>query len=140
MRIIFSRLLWEDIRRHSAEGYPEEICGILIGEERGAERRVSRLVRAGNRMEENRRRRYLIEPLELARVERDADARGETLLGFYHSHPDHPPRPSETDLAWAWPFYSYVIQSVVKGEPKEGRCWRLREDGKGFREEEIVVE
>lgn len=135
--LIIPDVLQSRIASESEEGYPEEICGVMIGVERGSDREVQEVKLLSNVMEENRARRYLIDPLELARTERDADARGLTVLGFYHSHPDHPPKPSPTDLEWAWPFYSYVIQAVEKGTAAAKHSWRLKDDEKEFEEEEI---
>jgi proteasome lid subunit RPN8/RPN11 len=73
-------------------------------------------------------------PREFTRVEREADERGLTLLGFYHSHPDAPPRPSEFDREHAWPWFVYPIIGVQGGEPVEIRAWRLRDERDGYDE------
>lgn len=128
-----------EIAAHAEEGYPEEIVGIMIGTDDGVNRRVSELIRVENTREENRERRYTIDPLTLAKIERDTAKRGLSVLGFYHSHPDHPAKPSVTDLDWAWPYYSYIIQSVLQGKADACRSWRLYDDRKEFYEEEIQI-
>lgn len=127
------------MREHGEAGYPYEIVGVMLGRDDGADRVCTELVRMENTREENRERRYTIDPLALARIERDADARGLMVLGFYHTHPDHPSRPSPTDLEWAWPFYSYIILSVEKGRATLLTSWRLVDDEKSFIEEEVRV-
>jgi proteasome lid subunit RPN8/RPN11 len=83
--------------------------------------------------------RFLIDPLDQLRMEKDARARGLEVLGYYHSHPDHPARPSEYDREHAWPWYSYIIVSVVRGIAKDLTCWVLAEDRGTFHPEELEV-
>lgn len=140
MALRLSDAIQAEIARQGEDGYPEEICGVMIGTDAGADRDVQEIRLLTNTMTENRQRRYLIDPLELARIERETDARGLTILGFYHTHPDHPAEPSVTDLDWAWPFYSYLIQSVRKGKAEVKRSWRLDDEGeKRFVEEEVTT-
>ena len=94
--------------------------------------------RAKNTHGEDRGRRFLIEPLQIKEFEEKAQERGMDLLGFYHSHPDHPAEPSEYDREHAWPYYSYVIASVGKDEVEDMRSWVLKEDRSGYDEEPIV--
>ena len=88
---------------------------------------------------ETERNRFLIDPLDQLRVEKDARARGLEVLGYYHSHPDHPARPSIYDHEHAWPWYSYVIISVERGVPKDLTSWVLAEDRLAFRAEQVEV-
>ena len=106
--------LFDEIERHGREAYPEECVGALIGTVAadGAARTVERLFPIDNRSGANRERRYLVSPLDYLAAERAADSAGKTLLGFYHSHPEHPAEPSATDLAWAQPNFVYVIMSI----------------------------
>jgi proteasome lid subunit RPN8/RPN11 len=90
-----------------------------------------------NTFPEGQRRRFLVGPDEYRRAEARAAETGRTLMGFYHSHPDHPAEPSAFDLEHAWPNLSYAIISVRQGQPKEMRSWRLRADRSGFDEEFI---
>ena len=130
-------LLLDEIRRHGLSAYPEECCGFLIGRAEPAAKRVVDLRRAANAREDSRHNRYEIAPGELLEVEKAAVASGLDILGFYHSHPDHPARPSEFDREHAIPWYSYVILSVASGVPAELTAWTLRRDRSGFDEETI---
>jgi proteasome lid subunit RPN8/RPN11 len=129
--------LLDVIREHGRISYPEEGCGILIGN--AGERRVTEAKPVRNVRDESRHNRYSIDPLDLLRTERDADGRGLDLVGIFHSHPNAPARPSEFDLAHAWPAWSYVIVSVRGGEPAEVRSWLLAEDRSAFLEEELLT-
>ena len=108
------KTLFDEIERHGCAAYPEECVGALIGTVAadGAARTVQRLFPIDNRSGENRARRYLVSPLDYLAAERAADGAGQTLLGFYHSHPEHPAEPSTTDLAWAQPNFVYIIVSI----------------------------
>jgi proteasome lid subunit RPN8/RPN11 len=121
------------IRAHGRETYPDECCGALIGRD-GT---VLATLALPNTTEEGPRRRFLVRPGDYRAAEARARDAGQELLGFYHSHPDHPARPSQYDLDHAWPFFSYVIVSVVDGEPADLRSWRLREDRSLFDEETV---
>jgi proteasome lid subunit RPN8/RPN11 len=121
------------IREHGRDAYPNECCGALIGR-MGA---VSTTFALPNTTEEGPRRRFLVRPTDYRSAEARAASLGQELLGFYHSHPDHPARPSQYDLDHAWPSFSYVIVAVASGEPGDLRSWRLREDRSQFDEEEI---
>jgi proteasome lid subunit RPN8/RPN11 len=124
----------EEIRRHGAETYPHECCGALIGRE-GESTGTFPLP---NTTEEGPRRRFLVRPDDYRQAERQAREAGGDLLGFYHSHPDHPARPSQYDLDHAWPSFSYVIVSVQNGEPTDMTSWRLREDRSVFDQETLT--
>jgi len=108
---------YEAIRRHGEETYPHECCGVLLGQMEDDTRIVSSTVRAGNTRTDSAHNRYNIDPKELVRIQRQARERNEDIIGFYHSHPDHPAQWSQTDLAEAhWFGCSYVITSVEKGK------------------------
>jgi cysteine synthase B len=124
------------MRRHGGRIYPDECCGALLGPAHG---RVTEAFVLDNTFPEGRRRRFLVGPDEYRRAEARATETGLTLLGFYHSHPDHPAEPSQFDLDHAWPNLSYIIMSVRQGQPKEVRSWRLKADRSAFEEEFIVV-
>jgi proteasome lid subunit RPN8/RPN11 len=121
----------EKIRLHGSATYPNECCGALLGRD-GVVEDVHALP---NTTEEGPRRRFLVRPGDYIAAEREAGLRRLELLGFYHSHPDHPARPSQYDLDHAWPSFSYVILSVMTGEPSAITSWRLRPDRSGFDEE-----
>jgi proteasome lid subunit RPN8/RPN11 len=124
------------IRAHGVETYPHECCGALVG--RDGE--VTGAVPLLNTTDEGPRRRFLVRPSDYQQAERAADAAGAELLGFYHSHPDHPARPSQYDLDHAWPNFSYIIVSVAAGVAEDMRSWRLREDRSAFDEESLAGE
>ena len=109
---------YDSLRQHGEETYPNECCGVLLGRfEDDGTRVVTSIARAGNTRTDSPRNRYNIDPKELVHIQRDARARGEDIVGFYHSHPDHPAQWSKTDLAEAhWFGCSYVITSVEKGK------------------------
>ena len=119
-----------EIRRHGTETYPNECCGALIA----SGGTIFEAFPLPNTTAEGPRRRFLIGPNDYRLAEARATAQGGTLAGFYHSHPDHPARPSETDLAQAWPNLTYIIVAVRDGQPEDLRFWRLREDRSGFEE------
>ena len=130
----------EAIRLHGERGYPEEICGFLIGQSSGDTKTVARLLPIENIREENRRRRFEISPDDFYQADREARSSGEEIIGFYHSHPDHPARPSEYDREHAWPWYSYIIVAVHGGNAVDLTSWVVRDDGSQFDSEELSVE
>ena len=137
---------WKAIRAHGEETYPHECCGILLGSMDGDkdEREVKIVVRAGNTRLDSLHNRYNIDPKELIAAQKQARQAGLDIVGFYHSHPDHPPRWSQTDLAEAhWIGCSYVITSVVKGKADVTNSFALAgtlEEDKRFEDEQVVVE
>lgn len=137
LKIAIARGAMHKIRVHAMEAYPEECCGILIGKEESAGKEVYDVLRIGNAKEENRTRRFLITPEEYRRAEAGAGAAGLGVMGFYHSHPDHPARPSQFDLDHAWPWCSYVIVAVEQRIPAAVKSWILKDDRSGFDEELI---
>ena len=121
------------IRRHGEETFPHECCGALIGRGGG----VTHAVALPNTTEEGPRRRFLVRPADYRMAERKASELGAELLGFYHSHPDHPARPSQFDLDHAWPNFAYVIVSVMAGVSRVMTVWFLKEDRSSFDEGEL---
>jgi proteasome lid subunit RPN8/RPN11 len=113
-----SKSQYDALRRHGEETYPQECCGVLLGQmEDDGVRTVSSTARAGNTRTDSAHNRYNIDPKDLIRIQREGRERGEDIIGFYHSHPDHPAQWSSTDLAEAhWFGCSYVITSVEKGK------------------------
>jgi proteasome lid subunit RPN8/RPN11 len=108
---------YESLRQHGEETYPHECCGVLLGQMDAATRVVTSIARCGNTRTDSPQNRYNIDPRELVHIQRQGRERGEDIIGFYHSHPDHPAQWSSTDLAEAhWFGCSYVITSVEKGE------------------------
>ncbi len=121
-------------------GYPEEVCGVLVGRDEDGFRRIVRIEPVHNQRQDERARRYLIDADALRRIEASVTTEGMTVLGFYHSHPDHAAIPSGFDREHAWPWYSYLIVPVVAGEAGALRAWRLQDDRAAFTEEPISIE
>jgi proteasome lid subunit RPN8/RPN11 len=132
---------WKQLRRHGEETYPNECCGVILGEIDGEGlKSVQAVVPCGNQRFDSLHNRYLIDPRELVRIQRQARERGQDIIGFYHSHPEHPARWSQTDLAEAhWTGCSYVITSVMNGRAAETNAFNLGgfDDKKRFEDEEI---
>jgi proteasome lid subunit RPN8/RPN11 len=141
MGLSISPQVLKEIHAHGEAAYPEEGAGLLLGEVNGDERVVQAILGIENaREDEARHNRYLITAQDMLRGEQEAMRRGLDIIGVFHSHPDHPNRPSEFDREWALPWYSYLITSVNAGRAQESRCWRLEEDRSSFREERLIVE
>lgn len=140
---------------HGACEYPNECCGAMLGVEIGGVKEVRELAALKNIRQdfargqelipltaletESERNRFLIDPKDLVQVEKQARSQGLDIIGFYHSHPDHPAQPSAYDRDHAFPWYSYVIITVEAGKPGLYTSWVLREDRSQFDEEEIGI-
>ncbi len=127
----------EAIEAHGAEGYPNEICGIMLGPQ--GDRTVTEVRRARNIIVERSRDRYEINPLDHIRIQREADAAGLDIIGYYHSHPDHPARASVFDTERAWAGYIYVIVSIENGKPVDANAFAAEKDGGPFNSEPLEV-
>ena len=127
------------IRRHGRDAYPYECCGALIGRDDEDGRVVKEILELPNTSSEGRERRFLVRPDDYRMADARARERSADVVGFYHSHPDHPARPSPYDLEHAWPWLSYVILSVQRREPADLASWRLRDDRSAFDVEEIIA-
>jgi proteasome lid subunit RPN8/RPN11 len=129
-----------EIAAHSERDYPYECCGLLLGHfaKDGAKVCAELLPISNAREEEAKRNRFLIRPEELLGGEQHAAAQGLEVVGFYHSHPDHPAVPSAYDLEHAWPVYSYIVVAVRSGHAEELRSWEMQTDRTRFSEEEIL--
>ena len=142
-RLQIPKPVYDGLRAHGEQVYPEECCGILIGHSGGDGWLVSSAIPARNACAPASRTRYQIEPAELVRMQRDAARAGLEIAGFYHSHPDHPADWSPADLAEAhWLGCSYVITAVAQGRAAHTRSFRLagsREEDKRLEPERIVV-
>ena len=123
------------IRQHGAQTFPHECCGALYGSNGS----VTDTFALPNVTEEGPRRRFRISDKDYLKTERRASELGAELLGFYHSHPDHPARPSQYDLDHAFPTFSYIIVSVRDGKPEDMTSWRLRDDRSAFDPEDLAV-
>lgn len=140
-RLIISERHHQVLCHHAAATYPEECCGVLLGSQsRDGDRETSlveRVLSIENEREDSRHNRFLIQPETVLSAHKEARRLGLDILGYYHSHPDHPAKPSEYDREHAWPGMSYVIVSVEEGKPVDTRSWRLAEDRQEFLEEQL---
>ena len=125
------------IDRHGEQTYPEECCGFLIGRADAETTWVERLLPVDNERQDSRHNRYVINPETVLEAHKEARAAGADVVGYYHSHPDHPSKPSDFDREHAWPGLSYLIVSVQKGRAVDARSWRLADDRDQF-DEEII--
>jgi proteasome lid subunit RPN8/RPN11 len=123
------------IRAHGRDAYPYECCGALVGRDD----LVTKTVPLPNVTDEGPRRRFRVSDKDYLAVQRAADEAGQDLVGFYHSHPDHPAAPSQYDLDHALPSFAYVIVAVAAGQDRELRSWRLKDDRSAFDEETVAV-
>lgn len=144
MSLILSRALYDDLRAHGEATYPHECCGILLGRAEASGIRVTQLLRAGNTRTDSAHNRYHIAPSELIAAQRQARDQGLDIVGFYHSHPDHPAQWSQTDFAEAhWFGCAYVITAVAQGKPEATNSFLLTgttEEDKRFEPQLIAVE
>jgi proteasome lid subunit RPN8/RPN11 len=136
--------LAERIRAHGAETYPHECCGALLGRDseasdHDAAREVLALFPSVNRHGESPRNRFIVTAEDVLEADRAAQKQGLEVIGWYHSHPDHPARPSQFDQDHAWPWYSYIIVSVHNGAPQDMTSWRLDDDRQAFSSEGIEI-
>ncbi len=127
------------IRKHGEQDYPNECCGLLLGRiDAGNKKVVDEILPISNSREDAaKHNRFLITPDDLMRGEKEARNRGCDIVGFYHSHPDHPAVPSQFDLDHAWPVYSYIIVSVRAGRAEDLLSWELRPDRSRFDAEDV---
>lgn len=124
-----------EVRRLANAAYPEECCGFLLARDGGSSRgprTIEAVEPAANEVEGERRRRFVISPLELRAAEERAEKAGLVVCGFYHSHPDHPARPSEFDQSHAWPWYTYVVVSVDSTGKGEVGAFELNAERREF--------
>jgi proteasome lid subunit RPN8/RPN11 len=126
------------IRAHGIETYPHECCGAILGTD-DSDRIVRDLMPLQNRCNDSPRNRFEVTPDDVRMAEKTATDKKLDLIGWYHSHPDAPARPSEFDREHAWPWYSYIIVSIQKGEPKDMNSWRLKDDRASYDQEPIAL-
>jgi len=131
--------LAREIRAHGAETYPHECCGALLGADAESGRQVRALFRLINRRVDSPRNRFSVTTEDVREAERSAQDAGLEVVGWYHSHPDHPAIPSEFDRENAWPWYSYIIVSVMKGRAQNIASCRLADDRMRFEPERITA-
>ena len=131
----------EKIRTAGAEAYPNECCGILFGNDVDGGHAVKALKPIDNARESGEQyHRFLITAEDMVQAELEARKLGLDIVGFYHSHPDHPARPSDYDRDHALPFYSYIILRVAEGQPELMTSWQLQLSREAFDSEELEIE
>ena len=128
----------DHIKAHAESRYPQECCGILYGRLDGRTKIVEEIQTVKNATSESPENRYLIPPEAILEAEKHARKHQLELLGYYHSHPNFAAEPSDFDREHAWPWYSYIIVSVLEGRADELKSWELREDRSGFTPEEVL--
>jgi proteasome lid subunit RPN8/RPN11 len=143
--------LAQKIRDHGAETYPHECCGALLGRDLDAgvtstpdvaklpAREILALYPLINRRDDSPRNRFSVTSDDVRDAEKAAREKGLDVVGWYHSHPDHPAAPSEYDRDHAWPWYSYIIVSVANGKPQDMTSWRLTDDRSQFTCEDLQI-
>jgi proteasome lid subunit RPN8/RPN11 len=136
MKLRITKETYSIIKNDALSAYPHECCGFLFGKETDEYRIITHALPVVNSQQENKNRRFEIASTDYMKAEQFADENQLTLLGVYHSHPDHPAIPSEHDLKQALPFFSYIIVSVRKGHLDKMLSWRLNDKGK-FAEEKM---
>jgi proteasome lid subunit RPN8/RPN11 len=137
--LLLSEEIAQGIRGFGARDYPNETCGAMLGLDREEGREVWELFPLTNRRDDSPRNRFSITAEDFRAAERKASESGLEVVGWYHSHPDHPARPSDFDREHAWPWYSYVIVSVAAGQPGDMTSWLLADDRSGYLQEPIAA-
>ena len=141
MKISFPVRVMEEIHAHAEDLYPEEGAGLILGTVERERRNAKQVLPLSNRFEPGERsHRYRLDPMELLQAEELADQLGLEIIGVFHSHPDHPPAPSQYDLEWAAPWYVYLITSVIQGSASETRAWSVVEDHSQMVEHVLEIE
>jgi len=129
----------EEIKQIAQKTYPHECCGVMVGSVENGVKTVTGLIPAENQRTDSPTNRYLITPDFLYELEKKLKGTDRAIVGFFHSHPDVPARPSTYDQDHAWPWYSYVIVSVNKGQAGEIHNWKLRDDRSVFDAEKMEL-
>lgn len=129
----------EEIKQIAQKTYPHECCGVMVGSVENGVKTVTELIPAENQRTDSPANRYLITPDLLNELEKKLKGTDRAIVGFFHSHPDVPAQPSTYDQDHAWPWYSYVIVSVNKGQAGEIHNWKLRDDRSAFDAEKMEL-
>ena len=133
-------MVLREVYDHMESSYPNECCGLLIGTSDGQTRVAHTFRKCRNLNTERAHDRYEMDPLCMLQAQREFESGPWDIVGIYHSHPDHPSRPSQTDTDRAWPNWSYIIVSVQKGTVASAQSWVLNDVEKKFYEEPLVVD
>ena len=137
--IILTKNIINNFLHHGEQDYPFECCGFILGHFKNEKAVGIEYIAVPNTKEENKERRFLIDPMAYQRAEDLADEKGLSIISIVHSHPNHPDRPSEFDRNHAWPGFSYIIMSIKKGASAGYRSWTLNQDRTKFIKEKITI-
>jgi len=137
--ITITQEIVDTFKSHGEKDYPYECCGFILGQFKDDDSFGVEYLPASNVKEENRERRFLIDPLAYQKAEDEADKRDMSVISVVHSHPDHPDKPSDFDRDHAWPGFSYIIISVQNGKAISYRSWKLNKNREFFIEENIKI-
>ena len=152
MSLVLTPQQKDQIEREGVAAHPNECCGAMLGKDMGSGKGIRRIVHRLEKLTnsctaDEQYHRFALNPRELMEVDKRAGEAGLAVLGFYHSHPDHPARPSETDRLHAWPYYSYVIVAIAKAAevggtptPQLMTSWQLDEATEQFVAEDVLIE
>lgn len=138
--IILAKTHLSSIQQHAMDVYPYECCGAMLGYVQKESKKVAEIVYIKNESHEDQRRRFKVTSADYQYVEKLASQKSLDLLGFYHSHPDHPAIPSKTDEEYAWPFFSYIIISIKKMQPQECYSYVYHVDQQSFAREDLILD
>ena len=138
--IILTKKIINEFQSHGEQEFPHECCGFILGNfTKDRQGEALKYIPASNSKEENRERRFLIDPIVYQNAEDKADELGLSVISIVHSHPDHPDKPSEFDREHAWPGFSYIIISVHSGRAVSFKSWQLSQDRSHFNEEYVTI-
>lgn len=132
MKLLLQKDVYDQVVEHVKKSYPHECCGVLAGTIKGDVKHAVKAYSIKNLNQERAHDRYNMDPVGMIQVEKEVSSLGLEIVGIYHSHPDHPPRPSKTDFDYAWPVYSYIIFAVAKGAHIEACNWCLNDPATEF--------
>ncbi len=128
-----------EIKEHGVRDFPHECCGVILGDFENGAKIVRELRPLSNVHEDGHERRYLVSPDEMLALMQEERRTKRKILGFYHSHPNHPSYPSDYDRDWASPWYTYIIISILDGKPDLMTAWLLQDDRDAFIPDEIQI-
>ena len=138
--IILTKQIIDEFQSHGEQEFPHECCGFILGNFTSDDQgEALEYIPASNTKEENRERRFLIDPMAYQKAEDKADEQGLSVISIVHSHPDHPDKPSEFDREHAWPGFSYIIIAVHAGRAVSFKSWQLSQDRSHFNEEYVTI-
>jgi len=138
--IILTKTIIDEFETHGEQEFPHECCGFILGKFTSeGEGEALEYIPATNTKEENKERRFLIDPMAYQNAEDRADEQGLSVISIVHSHPDHPDKPSEFDREHAWPGFSYIIIAVHEGRAVSFKSWQLSQDRSHFNEEYVTI-